>query len=235
MWPRASPGLVGAVVTSATGDVQLNLVNLHGDVAGTIDIGLSTPALLDFDEFGVAQQPAVRFGWLGAKQRSAEALGDVILMGVRLYSPALGRFLQRDPVAGGSCSAYDYACGDPVNHHDLDGKFLKKFLKATGNFLVQHAGTISVVAGALALIPTPFSPFLGAVSFGFGVLDAAMSCKSGKAVSCALGVASIVPGVKAIAGAGRTANRARKGFEAATKAKNSFVKGGKTAGRPGTR
>jgi hypothetical protein len=43
-------------------------------------------------------------------------------MCVRLYNPATGRFLQKDPVYGGSCNAYDYVCGDPVNSTDVSGQ-----------------------------------------------------------------------------------------------------------------
>jgi RHS repeat-associated protein len=42
-------------------------------------------------------------------------------MGARYYDPGLGRFTQVDPVAGGSCNDYDYACGDPINNSDLSG------------------------------------------------------------------------------------------------------------------
>lgn len=42
-------------------------------------------------------------------------------LGARYYDPSLGRFTQVDPVAGGSCNGYDYACGDPVNKSDLSG------------------------------------------------------------------------------------------------------------------
>jgi RHS repeat-associated protein len=49
-------------------------------------------------------------------------MGDAILMGVRLYSPTLGRFLSTDPVYGGSCNPYEYTCADPINSYDLDGK-----------------------------------------------------------------------------------------------------------------
>ena len=113
-----------AATTSATGDIVLQLTNLHGDVAVTIDTALTEPELFDYDEFGVpmAAQSDQRYGWLGGKQRSSEALGDSILMGVRLYSPALGRFLQVDPIYGGSCNAYEYTCADPINATDLDGK-----------------------------------------------------------------------------------------------------------------
>ncbi|MGC5033252.1 LamG-like jellyroll fold domain-containing protein [Micromonospora sp. DT229] len=110
--------------TSATGDVLLQLTNLHGDVAATVDTGLTEPELFDHDEFGVpmAGQATQRYGWLGGKQRSGETIGDVILMGVRLYSPSLGRFLQVDPVFGGSCNSYEYTCADPINNEDLDGR-----------------------------------------------------------------------------------------------------------------
>jgi len=46
----------------------------------------------------------------------------VIQMGVRSYVPAMGRFLSRDPVPGGSANAYEYAEGDPVNNFDLTGE-----------------------------------------------------------------------------------------------------------------
>ncbi|WP_157756716.1 hypothetical protein [Plantactinospora sp. KBS50] len=42
-----------SATTSATGDVALQLTNLHDDVAATIDAGLTEPELLDYDEFGV--------------------------------------------------------------------------------------------------------------------------------------------------------------------------------------
>lgn len=43
-------------------------------------------------------------------------------MGVRLYNPSTGRFLQVDPIAGGSANNYDYCSQDPMNALDLDGR-----------------------------------------------------------------------------------------------------------------
>ena len=54
-------------------------------------------------------------------QAIADALAGVLLMGVRLYDPATGRFWSRDPSPGGNSTAYDYCSGDPVNCTDLDG------------------------------------------------------------------------------------------------------------------
>ncbi|NJP33454.1 LamG-like jellyroll fold domain-containing protein [Micromonospora thermarum] len=110
--------------TAASGGVSLQLTNLHGDIAAIIDPALTEPELFDYDEFGNPSvgQADLRYGWLGGKQRSGEGLGSAILMGVRLYLPALGRFTTTDPVPGGSCNAYEYVCGDPINAVDLDGR-----------------------------------------------------------------------------------------------------------------
>lgn len=77
----------------------------------------------DSDEFGVPADPGYphRYGWLGGKERSTELASGVVQMGVRSYVPALGRFLQPDPVPGGACNPYDYVCGDPINATDLAG------------------------------------------------------------------------------------------------------------------
>lgn len=43
-------------------------------------------------------------------------------MGARVYAPTVGRFLEVDPVSGGSATAYDYASADPINMTDLFGQ-----------------------------------------------------------------------------------------------------------------
>ncbi|RZB14332.1 hypothetical protein StrepF001_38925 [Streptomyces sp. F001] len=45
-------------------------------------------------------------------------LTGLTLMGIRLYTLATGRFLSANPMPGGSCNAYDYACADPVNDRE---------------------------------------------------------------------------------------------------------------------
>jgi RHS repeat-associated protein len=113
--------------TGTTSTSRWQLVNLHGDIVTTAadNATLSTPdgATLDADEYGRPRGAATpRYGWLGGKQRSTDALAGLTLMGVRLYNPTLGRFLQTDPVPCGSANRYDYARQDPLNTYDLDGR-----------------------------------------------------------------------------------------------------------------
>jgi RHS repeat-associated protein len=129
-WSRRVAGLGGlAAITTTAGPVSIDwqIINLHGDCVATVHDGdtiLSTTG--ESTEYGVPRNVtdvgSRRYGWLGAQGRTADEPGGVIGMGVRLYNGATGRFLQVDPVSGGSANAYDYCNGDPVNCTDLDGK-----------------------------------------------------------------------------------------------------------------
>ncbi|MFG2558886.1 DNRLRE domain-containing protein [Streptomyces sp. NPDC048496] len=115
-----------ASITTATSDTVLQLTDIHGDVTVQLPLDTTQPlTALAYDEYGNAEgaTPATRYGWLGGKQRSSETATGVTLMGVRLYDPALGRFLQVDPIPGGNANAYDYVNGDPLTGYDLDGNY----------------------------------------------------------------------------------------------------------------
>ncbi|WP_419995041.1 DNRLRE domain-containing protein [Streptomyces boninensis] len=115
--------LAGNLIATSNGTTtQLQLPDLHGDTTVSLDAdGHAT--VRAFDEFGApwTKQPQGRYGWLGAHQRSADTPTGNLLMGARLYDPDLGRFLQPDPLSGGSANAYDYSNQDPVNASDLTG------------------------------------------------------------------------------------------------------------------
>ncbi|MEV6734216.1 DNRLRE domain-containing protein [Streptomyces sp. NPDC051364] len=135
---RNVDGIAGglAATTGKTGSIVLQLTNVHGDVALQLPLDAGqAPVALDHDEYGNARadQAATRYGWLGANQRSTEAAGGLTLMGVRLYSPAVGRFLSIDPIAGGSCNRYEYACADPRNKYDLGGTYLMERVQTDCN------------------------------------------------------------------------------------------------------
>ncbi|MGV9244594.1 DNRLRE domain-containing protein [Streptomyces sp. NPDC003710] len=112
--------------TATTVDTVLQLTDIHGDVIAQLPLDTSQAVVaLAYDEYGNAEDatPATRYGWLGGKQRSSETVTGATLMGVRLYDPTAGRFLQMDPVPGGNANAYDYVSADPLGGYDLDGKW----------------------------------------------------------------------------------------------------------------
>jgi RHS repeat-associated protein len=128
-WSRPTGGgtyttYIGTEVVVGTTPTY-GIANAHGDIVGTTDQSGTFTANPVTDEYGVSLTvPSNRLGWLGASQRLTDHVGlGIIRMGVRLYLPGLGRFLQSDPVLGGSCNDYDCVCGDPVNSFDINGKY----------------------------------------------------------------------------------------------------------------
>jgi RHS repeat-associated protein len=131
------------VTRRSTGDVW-SYPNIHGDVVATADpVGAKRGATLAFDPFGTTLSPPTSFapdgladnsagnfdyGWLGQAQRGLEHAPGIatIEMGARPYVPGMGRFLEVDPVEGGSANDYDYCSGDPVNCNDVGGTKSKK-------------------------------------------------------------------------------------------------------------
>ncbi|MCX4586362.1 RHS repeat-associated core domain-containing protein [Streptomyces sp. NBC_01481] len=115
-----------SAVTGASGDVVLQLSNLHGDISVQLPLAAGAqPVVQRFDEYGNldASTTTAHYGWLGTAARAGDTPGGHLLMGARVYDPATGTFLQNDPVAGGGDNAYGYCSGDPVNCSDTAGTF----------------------------------------------------------------------------------------------------------------
>jgi RHS repeat-associated protein len=109
--------------TTASGGITLHLTGLHGDVNVVYDPTTAAVEVRESDEYGVAREglAAGRYGWLGSRQRSRDAQNGTMLMGIRVYDPETGRFLQTDPLYGGNANAYDYCSGNPNSCADISG------------------------------------------------------------------------------------------------------------------
>jgi RHS repeat-associated protein len=138
-WVRNVTGLDGqlaATVTSASIST-LQLTDLHGDVLATVSPAAdgAPSAMYAYTEFGNNETVAagsVAYGYLGADQRSSQALGGTQLMGVRIYNPTSGRCDQVDRVLGGNANPYDYVFQNPLTRFDLSG------LKSGKNYDAFH-------------------------------------------------------------------------------------------------
>jgi len=133
---ESTQGLPGGVLLTKTGATyKWSYPNRHGDlIFATDNTGTMIGGRTTFDPFG-NQIGAVApvdnstgswdYGWHGTAQRPLESqagITPIIEMGARQYTSLLGRFLETDPIEGGTPNDYMYP-GDPINSSDLGGTF----------------------------------------------------------------------------------------------------------------
>lgn len=125
-----------AAIQNNTEAPELQLADLHGDIIAKAYLSETATELAskaDTSEFGVptTSLPS-KYSWLGALELPTELPSGAIDMGARSYIPQLGRFLQPDPIPGGSANAYAYTFGNPVNESDPSGEYTAGFDSAGG-------------------------------------------------------------------------------------------------------
>jgi RHS repeat-associated protein len=104
--------------------------NLEGGTAAEANsMGSAVGGITLYDPFGNAltslqsdSPDGLAYGFEGKHGIGTDTdAGGIVLMGARLYNSNTGRFLQVDPIFGGSANAYDYVSQDPLNASDLSG------------------------------------------------------------------------------------------------------------------
>ena len=143
---RNIPGINGqlAAIQNNSAAPMLQLPNLHGDIIATASLSETATELAaktDTTEFGVPTTTSPsKYSWLGASELPTELASGIIEMGARSYVPQLGRFVQPDPMPGGSADAYSYTFGDPVNSFDPTGEYVEgAYLYAFDRTENEHA------------------------------------------------------------------------------------------------
>ena len=129
-WTRYVSGIGGlAAIETDTSEPVLQLTDLHGDIVARASLSETATKLLSTErptEYGVPTiSKPEKYSWLGGDLLPTELPSGVVAMGARSYVPKLGRFLQPDPVPGGTDNPYAYTDGNPVNETDLTGAFVE--------------------------------------------------------------------------------------------------------------
>jgi RHS repeat-associated protein len=198
---------LGPIDLDFTGDHRYRHLDFRGNVKLVSDAAGRIVGHLRYGPYGADRVDGVadpEAGFAGGG-----ALGDLLLLGARLYDPAAARFLAPDPVFQ-LLSPYAYAGGNPVWFRDSDGRSARAAVGfATGVALVGVA-----VAGVTGNVPL----LVVSVSFAVGLF--VPPSMTGAAVGGGLAVAARAGGLGPVAWALGAGFAAGQSFQAA--ANNDF-------------
>jgi RHS repeat-associated protein len=171
-------GLPGGVVFTrmlgGAGSTRWEFSSIDGDrFFATDDAGTQFGAVQIYDPFGLLlTEPAAidgsspDLGWQGVTGNETQSLKTIyVMMGARVYVPALGRFTQLDPKVGGGANGYDYANQDPVNITDPSGEAFMDWLPTIVVGIVSLAVSVFATPAAGFMVAAAINAVIGAASY----------------------------------------------------------------------
>ncbi len=195
-------GMKVTVKPQATGaDAAVyNISNIQGNTMATVDANGVPTIIAPNGPFGeklsghnapanAATGTSNDFMGLHRKATESDYLIQPIQMGARVYIPELGRFLQVDPVEGGTANAYAYAL-DPVNQKDVNGQWIPVILAVIA--IISIVMAVQSIKKAVKK-PTPTNITIAVVdtaAAAASVFTAGSSVVAGRAASGAVRAAS---------------------------------------------
>ncbi len=197
-------------VTAITGDQFITLDdagNRSGEISTFTPFGERLAGATSVD----ANRPDLTWRATEANETLALAL-PVVAMGARVYVPALGRFIQVDPVVGGSANSYDYANQDPTSISDPSGNAPEARDWIGLGLVAVASAVVSLFVGAKmgAKLGMGIGALVGVI---FGATNMVVQALTGG--DWAVGVGSVLVGVLAGVAAGGIAGKLK--FAKATK------------------